>query len=132
MKEPPGKQQRPRPAGLSLQKFAKAKQTGYDKRQKTAIQQEQVARQKGKFRKLKARLGRQGWLRPVQVNFWRILISDVVQSCDVGCMVSELMCRTIYHPSTILQEASAAEAGAHDAQQIEIPTSNARYCDCCI
>ena len=87
----PGKQRRPRPVGLSIQKFAKAKQTGYDKRQKTAIQQEQRARQKGKFRKLKARLGRQGWLRPVQVTFltWRMLISNMIQDCDNGCMVSE-------------------------------------------
>ncbi|KAK9842764.1 hypothetical protein WJX74_002017 [Apatococcus lobatus] len=60
------KKRRPRPAGLSIQKFAKAKQTGYDKRQKTAVQQEQRARQKGKFRKLKARLGKEGWLKPVQ------------------------------------------------------------------
>lgn len=64
----PKKQQRPRPAGLSLQKFAKAKQSGFDRRQKTAVQQEQRARQKGKFRKLKARLGKQGWLKPVQVE----------------------------------------------------------------
>lgn len=58
---------RQRSAGLSIDKFAAAKQTGYDRRQKVASEQEQRTRQKGKYRKLKSKLGKQGWLKPIQV-----------------------------------------------------------------
>ena len=50
--------------GLSLERFAKAKQSGYDKKAKKAKEQALNAKKVNKYRKLKQRLGMKGLLTP--------------------------------------------------------------------
>lgn len=55
--------------GLSLEKFAKAKSSKYDKRARAEAKRELRARQLAKFRKLKSKLEKLGRLEPlVQPN----------------------------------------------------------------
>ena len=53
-----------KPGGLSLERFAKAKQSGYDKKAKKAKELALNAKKVNKYRKLKQKLAAKGMLSP--------------------------------------------------------------------